>query len=122
MKNFANILKNENVRKGLTNIYGTVKKVSEVTVPILGVMLIKKLSENTGVRDICEYVETGHIGYDDAADAIANSYMCSSDKAKAMSALKIGKPSEYYGAVISIVDSYMCSSDKVKAIENMSEN
>lgn len=121
MKKIANILKDENVRKGMITIYNAAKKVSEVVIPIAGAVLITKLSKNDNVRNVYEYVNTGYVGYDDAVDAIANSYMTSSDKSKFMSAIKMGRPSEYYSAVISIVDSYMCSSDKIKAIENMNE-
>lgn len=121
MNKIASILKNENVRKGIVTICNAAKKVSEVAIPIAGAVLIMKLSKNDNVRNVYEYVNAGYVGYDDAIDAIANSYMSSSDKSKSMSAIKMGRSSEYYSAVISIVDSYMCSSDKVKAIENMNE-
>lgn len=59
-------------------------------------------------------------GFSEAVDAIMNSGMWSSDKQKAISAMKSGCSYDIYAAVIKIAESQTTwSSDKVKMIEKL---
>lgn len=62
---------------------------------------------------------TSFAGYDDAIEAIVDSYMPSSYKAEAVTAVRRNEAYPYYKSVINIVDSSMCSSNKVEAIKKL---
>ena len=63
----------------------------------------------------------GDVKYSDAVGVIMNSRMFSSDKTKAIEALKKDGDTEFYKSVIQVVNSNMFSSDKLKTIINMCE-
>lgn len=118
MKRIANLINSTNMKKGLCVIGNFAKESCEVIAPIVGLMLASKLT-NAAV-DVSNF--NRKVGYSDAVEAITNSFMCSDDKAKAVSTLRRDGNSEFYKAVINITDSFMCSDDKLKAIQNMSED
>jgi hypothetical protein len=59
--------------------------------------------------------------YGDAVEAIMDSDMFSSDKEKAMEALKVDGDSGYYKAVIHVANSDTFSSSKAKTIMSMNK-
>ena len=72
------------------------------------------------VNDVIDMVRyKGNVKYGDAVDVIMSSSMYSSDKNKALLALKKDKDSDYYRAVIRVVKSNMFSSDKIKTITDL---
>lgn len=104
--------------KGVLNTVGRVAKGScRIILPILGTMLVNGTVNNT--FDKIRYC--GHVGYDDAVEAIMSSDMYSSSKRDAVALLKRGENEEYYRAVIHTVLSDMYSSSKIDILRNMSE-
>ena len=60
-------------------------------------------------------------GYDNAVEAITDSWMIGADKVSAIKLLKRGRYSKYYSSVISVINSNMIGSHKIEAIRSLSE-
>lgn len=105
-------------KESLKPVGDFVKKSWKVIVPILGVAL-----SSVSVADILNMFRySGDVGYDDTVEAIMNTSMMGSDKAKLMQILKRDEDSEYYKAVISTVKSSMIGSTKIEIIRNLSKS
>ena len=78
------------------------------------------LASKVAVSDVVDMVRyKGNVKYSDAVDVIMNSSMYSSDKNRALVALRRDEDAEYYRAVIRVVNSNMFSSDKIKTIADL---
>lgn len=84
---------------------------------ILGVALYCSYTMG-GIKSV-KHTCTSFAGYDDAIEAIMDSYMPSSYKTEAVAAVKRREMSDYYNSVISIAKSSMCSSNKVETIKKL---
>lgn len=105
------------IKKGLYTIGRCAGNVGKVA--LYGLLTAVTCNSITDLQKIIRY--SGTVGYGEAADAIMNSSMWSSEKSKALSSLKPDGDCEYYKAIISIVESTMWSSEKLKTIVNLSE-
>lgn len=69
------------------------------------------------VRNNCN---PNSVTYNDAVEAIMDSYMASSYKREAVAALKRVESEDYYKAVIAVTNSWMAGSEQVETIRQMS--
>lgn len=118
MNKIKNLLTNENVTKGFNAIKKVAKEGVKLAAPIASMVLISKASGRI-TDDLCN---NGIVWYDDAVKAILNSNMWSEDKTTAISALKRGKDSAFYSAIIEVAKSSMFSADKLKTILSINEH
>lgn len=88
---------------------------------VVGIAILAGIGACCCDRSQISVYDTGDdCGFSEAVGAIMNSDMWSSDKQKAVSAMKRGYSCEIYAAVIKIADSAsVWSSDKVKMIEEL---
>ena len=87
---------------------------------VLGVLAVTASSGL--VEDIIDKVRYNrNVKYSDAVSVILKSGMFSTDKQKALVALKKEEGTEFYKAIIQVVKSNMCSRDKLETIINLSK-
>lgn len=84
-----------------------------------GILKVAGTITMAGIALVKAYEEHNCVGYNNAVEAIMNSTMFSSDKAKAVSALKLNASPELYLAIINIVKSSILSIEKLNLILEM---
>lgn len=111
MKDLNKVFTKENLKP----MVRFVKRTGAVIIPILGVAL-----SSISVKDLLDMFRyNGDADYNDAVNAIMDSNILGSDKAKMMDVLKRDEDSEFYKAIITTVRSNMLGSTKVEIIQSM---